>query len=188
MPEIAGRIYVPDLPGQTDRDLVVQTIRTGIERSRKLRVDLRSFPEQAMAPMYVGAEDGAGRRYGLMVYPFTTARRGNEEPARARRTQIRFGDPTREQDEANPIARDVAGVDVTLIDRSGPGSDFIVGLDPMIYEDLPMGISVYYSDRHVEAGRRSDWAVWERTKRQAEPGTRVGRALRRLVGLSTSYP
>ena len=115
--------------------------------------------------MYVGAEDGAGRRYGLMVYPFTTTRRETRNrPKGERRTQIRFGDPTRERDEANPIARDVAGVDVTLVLAVDPENDFIVGLDPMIYEDLPMGISVYYSDRHVELAAESDWAVWERTK------------------------
>ncbi|MBP7851200.1 hypothetical protein [Candidatus Neomicrothrix sp.] len=165
MPEIAGRIYVPKTyPVQTDRDLVVQTIRTGIE-SAGARVIFSSFPEQAVAPMYVGAEDGAGRRYGLMVYPFTTTRRETRNrPKGERRTQIRFGDPTRERDEANPIARDVAGVDVTLVLAVDPENDFIVGLDPMIYEDLPMGISVYYSDRHVELAAESDWAVWERTK------------------------
>jgi len=81
------------------------------------------------------------------------------------RAQIRFGDPVRSRDERNLIAHDVAGVDVTLVLAVDPERGFMVGLDPLVYEDLPMGISVYYRDRHVGSAAEHGWAVWERTKK-----------------------
>lgn len=165
MPEIAGRLYVPKLyPVTADRRAVVELVEIGVRRAGG-RVVFNSFGVNQVAPIYVGAEDNAGHRYGLLLYPFTTTRRETKNrPKGERRTQIRFGDPARERDELNPIARDTAGVDVTLILAVDPEEEFIVGLDPMIYEDLPMGISVYYSDKHVEMAEENDWAVWERKK------------------------
>ena len=55
-------------------------------------------------------------------------------------------------------------MDVTLVLAVDPEEAFIVGLDPLVYEDLPMGISVYYRDRHIDAAAEHGWAVWERTK------------------------
>lgn len=59
----------------------------------------------------------------------------------------------------------VAGVDVTLVSAVDPEEEFIVGLDPLIYRDLPMGISVYYRDEHVLAAADDGWAACEREKR-----------------------
>lgn len=125
-----------------------------------------SFPSQRVAPVYLGAEDPQGRRYGILVYPFTTTRRETRNrPAGEHRAQIRLGDPVRARDEVNRIARDVAGVDVTLVLAVDPEREFIVGLDPLVYDDLPMGISVYYRDSHVEMAAEHAWAVWERKKK-----------------------
>lgn len=102
----------------------------------------------------------------MLVYPFTTTKRTTKNrPADEHRAQIRFGDPTRERDTENPLAQDVAGVDVTLVLAVDPEREFIVGLDPLVYADLPMGISVYYRDKHVAAADEHGWAVWERVKR-----------------------
>jgi restriction-modification system family protein len=165
VPELAGRLYVPKLYAvRPDRAAAVDVLRRGIEAGGA-RVISCTFPDACVAPMYIGAEDQQGRRYGLLVYPFTTTRRETRNrPKGERRTQIRFGDPVRGRDEVNLIARDCAGVDVTLLLAVDPESEFIVGLDPLIYEDLPMGISVYYSDQHVERAATDDWAVWERKK------------------------
>ena len=165
MPELAGRIYVPKLyPVQAERGKVIELLEKGIEQSGA-RVIYSSFWAHRVAPMYIGAEDELGRRYGLVVYPFTTTRKvTRNRPADERRTQIRFGDPTRERDEANPIAHDSAGVDVTLVLAVDPEEGFIVGLDPLIYRDLPMGISVYYRDRDLDSASESGWAVWEKRK------------------------
>jgi len=166
MPEVAGRIYVPKTyPVRWDRAAVVEVLENAVAASGA-RLIYSSFQSENIAPMYLGAEDGTGHRYGLLVYPFTTTRRETRKrPKGERRTQIRFGDPTRERDELNPIAHDVAGTDVTLLLCVDPEAEFIVGLDPLIYHDLPMGISVYYSDRHVDMANEHGWAVWERQKR-----------------------
>lgn len=165
MAELAGRIYVPKLYRlDGDRSLVVDFIARAVEASGG-RVVYNSFADHRVAPIYMGAEDGAGRRYGMLMYPFTTTKRATRNrPADEHRAQIRFGDPVRARDEANVIARDVAGVDVTLVLAVDPENEFIVGLDPLVYEDLPMGISVYYRDQNVAAADEHGWAVWERTK------------------------
>lgn len=165
MPELAGRIYVPRLYAvDSDRARVVAFLASAVEASGG-RVVYNSFATQRVAPIYMGVEDGAGRRYGMLMYPFTTTKRPTRNrPADEHRAQIRFGDPARERDHKNPVSRDLAGVDVTLVLAVDPENEFIVGLDPLVYEDLPMGISVYYRDRHVAAAAASGWAVWERTK------------------------
>ena len=166
VPELAGRVYVPKLYNvDTERRQVVSFLETSVRASGG-RVVYSSFEDQQVAPIYLGAEDGDGRRYGMLVYPFTTTKRSTKNrPADEHRAQIRFGDPVRARDEQNFIARDVAGVDVTLVLAVDPEREFIVGLDPLVYEDLPMGISVYYRDRHVAAAAEHGWAVWERTKK-----------------------
>lgn len=165
MPELAGRIYVPRLYSiDADREPVVALLERSVVASGG-RVVYSSFRHERVAPFYVGAEDRTGRRYGMLIYAFTTTHRvTRNRPADEHRAQIRLGDPAREREELNPIARDVAGVDVTLVLAVDPEEEFIVGLDPLVYEDLPMGISVYYRDRHVEAASTHGWAVWERTK------------------------
>jgi hypothetical protein len=165
MPELAGRIYVPKLYKlDGERSLVVDFIASAVAASGG-RVVYSSFADDRVAPIYMGAEDGAGRRYGMLMYPFTATKRATRNrPPDEHRAQIRFGDPVRARDESNLIARDVAGVDVTLVLAVDPENEFIVGLDPLVYEDLPMGISVYYRDRNVAAAYEHGWAVWERTK------------------------
>jgi hypothetical protein len=165
VPELAGRLYVPKLYNiDADRKPVVDLLERAIEASGG-RVVYSSFRDQRIAPVYLGAEDDEGRRYGMLVYPFTTTHRATRNrPPDEHRAQIRLGDPVKQRDEENLIARDVAGVDVTLVLAVDPEEEFIVGLDPLVYEDLPMGISVYYRDRHVQAAEEHGWAVWERTK------------------------
>lgn len=159
-------MYVPKLyKVDTERRKVVAFLESSVRASGG-RVVYSSFEDQQVAPIYLGAEDGDGRRYGMLVYPFTTTKRSTKNrPADEHRAQIRFGDPVRARDEQNVIARDVAGVDVTLVLAVDPEREFIVGLDPLVYEDLPMGISVYYRDRHVANAEAHGWAVWERTKK-----------------------
>lgn len=166
MAELAGRLYVPKTYLiDSSRSASVELLERAIKESRA-RLIYSSFREEQVAPVYLAAEDKMGRRYGLLVYPFTATRREiRNRPKDERRAQIRFGDPTRAREESNRIARDCAGVDVTMVLAVEPEANFIVGLDPLIYEDLPMGISVYYRDEHVAAARETGWAVWSRTKK-----------------------
>lgn len=182
LPELAGRLYVPKLYNvDADRSSVVGMLERSIEASGG-RVVYSSFRSQKVAPVYIGAEDSAGGRYGLLIYPFrTTHRPTKNRPRDEHRAQIRFGDPTRMREEANVIARDVAGVDVTLVLAVDPELDFIVGLDPLVYEDLPMGISVYYRDHNVAAADEHGWAVWERDKAGGSRRSRIVE-LETLVG------
>jgi hypothetical protein len=174
VPELAGRLYIPKLyKVDADRASVVEVLERGIEASGG-RVVYCSFRDQRVAPVYIGAEDGTGARYGLLVYPFRTTKRSTGgRPVDEHRSQIRLGDPTAMREESNIIARDVAGVDVTLVLCVDPELDFVVGLDPLVYEDLPMGISVYYRDHHVEQAGEYGWAVWERDKTGGSRRSRI---------------
>lgn len=165
MAELAARLYVPRVyQVQENRSAVVDVIEGAIRASGG-RLIYSSFREEQVAPMYFGAEDTAGHRYGLLIYPFTTTRRETRNrPPGERRSQIRFGDPKREREQENLIGRDLAGVDITLVLCVDPEHGFIIGLDPLIYEDLPMGISVYYSDKHIALADEHNWGVWERKK------------------------
>jgi hypothetical protein len=174
VPELAGRIYIPKLYNiDADRASVVKLLENGIRASGG-RVVYSSFRDQRVAPIYIGAEDGTGARYGLLVYPFrATKRLTGGRPVDEHRAQIRLSDPTRTRNESNVIARDVAGVDVTLVLTVDPELKFIVGLDPLVYEDLPMGISVYYRDHNVTEADEHGWAVWERDKTGGSRRSRI---------------
>jgi hypothetical protein len=181
---VAGRIYVEKLyPVRRDRAQLIDVVRRGIERAGG-RVLFSSFDHERVAPMYLGTEDASGARWGLLVYPFRTTKRSTKNrPDGEHRSQIRFGDPSRVRDERNPIARDVAGVDVTLVLTIDPELDIVVGLDPLVYEQLPMGASVFYSDEEFRGARTAGWAVWEREKRDGLRRDRLVE-LETMVGFS----
>lgn len=165
MADLAGRSYIPKLyPISTSRTPVVDLLLKGIEDGGG-RVVSCSFPAKRLAPILIGAEDGDNHRYGLLVYPFTTTRRATRNrPATEHRFQIRYGDPERVRHEPNPVGHDPAGVDITLILAVDPETGIIVGLDPLVYAQLPMGISGYYRDTNAEAVRATGWAWWAREK------------------------
>ncbi len=165
MAELAGRSYIPKLYRiSKSRTSAVNLLREGIEDGGG-RVVSCSFPAQKLAPIPIGVEDGENHRYGLLVYPFTTTRRATRNrPATEHRFQIRYGDPERVRLEPNPVGHDPAGIDVTLILAADPETGIIVGLDPLVYAQLPMGISGYYRDTNAEAVRATGWAWWAREK------------------------
>ena len=170
---LAGRTYVPKTYAiSSSRQPVVDLIRRAIETSGA-RVVSCSYPGQQVAPIFFGAEDGDGHRYGVLAYPFTTTRRATRNRPRAEhRFQIRFGDPTRVRQESNPLGHDPAGVDVTLILAVDPENELLVGLDPLVYSELPMGVSGYYRDEHATAVVRTGWSAWakEKPRPRAEQG------------------
>ena len=167
MSELAGRSYVPKLyPIQpAKRAPVVGLLTSGIQQAGG-RVLSCSFPDAKVAPIYLAAEDADERRYGMLLYPFTaTFRATRNRRASEHRFQIRFGDPARFRSERNPLGHDPAGVDITLVLAVDPELEVVVGLDPQVYADLPIGISGYYNADNVEAVNASGWAVWAREKR-----------------------
>jgi hypothetical protein len=116
MAELARRTYVPKLYTiNARRRAVVGLLRRAVEESGG-RVVSCSFPEAMVAPLFLGAEDHDGHRYGMLLYPFTTTRRSiRNRPEAEHRFQFRFGDPVRHRREPNPLGLDPAGVDLTLV-------------------------------------------------------------------------
>jgi hypothetical protein len=170
---LAGRSYVPKTYRiSSSRQPVVDLLRRSIEESGG-RVVSCSYPDQTVAPIFFGAEDEDGHRYGLLTYPFTTTRRTTKNrPSVEHRFQIRFGDPARVRREANPLGHDPSGVDVTLVMAVDPEHDILVGLDPLVYAELPMGVSGYYRDVHANAVAESSWFAW--AKEKSKPRTEQG--------------
>lgn len=172
-PKLAGRSYVSKTyPISARRTPVIDLLHRAIEASGG-RVVSCSYPGEPVAPIFFGAEDEDGHRYGLLTYPFTTTRRATKNrPSAEHRFQIRFGDPVRVRKEANPLAHDPAGVDVTLVLAADPERDLLVGLDPLVYAELPMGVSGYYRDAQAEAVARDGWSGW--AKEKSKPRTAQG--------------
>src|SRR4051812_36395169 len=184
MAELAGRTYVPKLYNiNSRRRPVVDLLRRAVEESGG-RVVSCSFPDAMVAPMFLGAEDQDGHRYGMLLYPFTTTRRTIKNRSEAEhRFQFRFGDPVRHRREPNPLGHDPAGVDVTLVIAVDPERDLIVGLDPLVYTELPIGISGYYRDEHEAAIDAAGWAAWAKEKEKPRRVDRDWEGIESMVGL-----
>lgn len=121
--------------------------------------------EPTRSPVYMSVEAGGSTRSettGLLVYPF----RCNPPPIKGRakdehRVQVRYGaEETWGEDHA--IGLDPPGVDVTLVLGVHLEAGIFVGLDPLRYDPLPMGISIEFKEADVKKAQRAGWHVWER--------------------------
>lgn len=175
--DLAGRSYanVYRTSGKSDlhRYLLSVVERAGGE------VLFASRPNRA--PVYLGIQGPNDERIGVLCYPF----RCNTPPIRGRsndehRFQIRYGSAPSWHSTEHPVGLDVAGVDTTIVVGLHLEADLLIGLDPLRYDPLPMGISVEFKDADVTEAQRSGWHVWERTTRS---GRR--RDARSLEGLET---
>lgn len=115
-------------------------------------------------PVYLGVEDAAGERRGLMIYPFRMTKVAiRNRPVNEIRGQLRYGSEASWNSDDHWIARDLAGVDTTLLLGVYADGPLFVGLDPTLYDPLPLGISAaYIKDQQVEDTRQQGWLVWER--------------------------
>lgn len=121
------------------------------------------------APVFLGVEDSRAERLGLLIYPFRmTSRLIRNRPADEVRGQIRYGG---EQSwlEEHPVGHDRAGVDITLMLGVHTEQGVLVGLQPSLYDPLPMGISFYAKTSDLHAAATTGWHVWEKDNK---PGTR----------------
>jgi hypothetical protein len=141
--------------------------------------------EPTVAPFLFSLETPEAERLALMIYAF----RANPPPIKGRpadehRIQIRYGSEASWIAESHPVGQDEAQVDVTLVLGVHPHSDLLVGLDPLLYAELPMGISVEFKDAEVEAVSKSGWEAWERETRPGVRRTsaRTPEGLETLVG------
>ena len=122
------------------------------------------------APIFLGIQGEDDERLGVLCYPF----RCNPPPISRRppdehRVQVRLGGDRSWNEQEHPLGRDMAGIDTTVVLGLHPGAGILVALDPLLYDPLPMGISVEYKQEDVEATLEDGWHAWERVNR---PGTR----------------
>lgn len=161
-------------------------VEEAVERSGG-RVLFTSGPDSA--PLFLGTEDAGGERVGICAYVFLANRRPTRNrPADEHRLQIRYGDVNDAawRSEDHPIGFDPMAVDVTVVIGVHPETDLIIGLDPLIYTPLPIGISVFFKDAEVDQAKRTGWHVWERdnisgVRRQA---TRTALGVETLVAFA----
>jgi hypothetical protein len=96
---------------------------------------------------------------------FTANRRvTRNRPQDEQRMQIRYGDVNSAswRGQRHPVGLDPTGIDVTLVVGAHQEADLLVALDPLLYDPLPIGISVFWKDADASNAQRSGWHVWER--------------------------
>lgn len=133
------------------------------------------------APLFLGVESSAGERLALCVYAFTANHRETKNrPTDEHRLQIRYGDVNDRswREQHHPVAFDPLGADVTLVLGVHAEADLLIGLDPLVYDPLPIGISIEWKQADVEAATTAGWHVWERDnisgRRRELPRTNLG--------------
>lgn len=122
-------------------------------------------------PVYLGLQGPNDERVGVLCYPF----RCNPAPIKGRppdehRVQIRYGGEGSWAGE-HPLGFDIGSVDTTLVLGVHVEADLLIGLDPLRYDPLPMGISIEFKQADLDLAGRRGWHVWERENR---PGRRRG--------------
>lgn len=128
------------------------------------------------APVFLGIQVGADERLGVLCYPFRCNHPIKGRAPDEHRLQVRYGGERSWQGE-HRLGQDLAAVDVTVVLGVHIGADILIGLDPLLYDPLPMGISIEFKDAHVVQARRAGWCVWERGnlpgRRRSEPRARM---------------
>jgi hypothetical protein len=175
--ELAGRSYA-QVYRVTGRSDVHDYLKSVVKRANG---DVLFMSPPDRAPIYLGIQGRNDERIGVLCYPF----RCNPPPIRRRapdehRVQIRYGGEASWIEGDHRLGLDIAGVDTTIVVGVHLEADLLIGLDPLRYDPLPMGISIEFRQHHVDQAQRSGWHVWERE-------TRAGRrrASRAAAGLET---
>jgi hypothetical protein len=175
--ELAGRSYA-QVYRVMERDDVHAYLLQAVERAGG---EVLYASEPNRAPVYLGIQGPRDERIGVLCYPF----RCNPPPIKGRapdehRLQIRYGGEASWFNQDHRVGLDIAGVDTTIVLGVHLQADLLIGLDPLRYDPLPMGISIEFKQADVEEAQRSGWHVWERATR---PGQR--RTSRTREGLET---
>lgn len=157
----SGRAYARIYQG-VHRRTTHAFVEDAVERSGG-RVLATSGPSRA--PLFLAAEDTSGARIGVCAYAFLANRREiRNRPQDEHRLQIRYGnvnDPAwRQQD--HPVGFDPLGIDVTVVVGTHVQADLVIGLDPLVYDPLPIGISIFFKDAEIDHARGTGWHMWER--------------------------
>ena len=119
----------------------------------------------SIAPLFLSVSEGGGEAFGVMSYAFLANRKvTRNRPADEHRTQIRYGDVNDGKWRArkHSVGFDPAGVDLTTVLAAHPEADLLIALDPVLYDPLPLGISIFFKDEDIDEAIDSGWHVWER--------------------------
>jgi hypothetical protein len=172
----SGRSYASSYEG-VQRRAHHLFVAQAVERSGG-RVLASSGPTSA--PLFLGIEH-QGERIGICAYVFLANRRETRNrPQDEHRLQVRYGDVNDPawRRETHHVGFDPLEVDVTLVIGAHVEADLIVSLDPLVYDPLPIGISVFFKDADIDEAQRTGWHVWERDNlsgvRRATPRTALG--------------
>ncbi|MGD9528886.1 hypothetical protein [Pseudonocardia sp.] len=159
---VAGRAYARVYRLSSRRAAVHERLLRAVEVSGG-RLIYASQPDRA--PVYLGVETPSGERVGVLAYPFTANQVLTKgRPADEHRLQIRYGSEKSWTEREHPLGRDIAYTDTTLVLGVHVDLNLFVGLDPALYNPLPMGISVEFKQSQVDAALQSPhgWHVFER--------------------------
>lgn len=157
--DVAGRSY-PKIYRVSRKQALQDAISAAIEEGGG-RVLYKS--SHTRAPFYFGVETEARERLGLLIYAFTMNRRETtNRPNDEHRGFLRYGAEESWHEEEHPIAFDVAGVDTTLVLGVNVEDGYFLGLDPSLWNPLPMGISFMAKDADIEAMGEAGWHAWEK--------------------------
>lgn len=175
---VAGRAYAPVYRVSAERAVLHARLVNAVDAAGGR---LLYSSDSTHAPVYLGIEAPQGERIGVLVYPFTANQRATSgRPADEHRLQIRYGGEKSWNERTHVLGRDIAGIDTTLVLGVHVQENLLIGLDPNVYDPLPMGISIEFKDHQVAAARESSdgWHVFERDnipgRRRATPRARDG--------------
>ncbi|WP_454119243.1 hypothetical protein [Microbacterium lacticum] len=158
---LAGRAFgeVYRVQGRSDlHDFLVHAVEAS--GGRVLYVS-----DPGRAPVYLGVQLDSDERIGMLVYPFRITRNTiSNRPDDEVRGQLRYGSEDSWKRE-QPVGRDIAGVDVTMILGIDLAEGVLLGLNANLWDPLPMGISFYAKEAEITQAKETGWHVWEKVNR-----------------------
>lgn len=156
--DLAGRVYARVYRTRDRGDLHALIVES-IEASGG-RVVWAS--KSTRAPFYFGVHTNRNESLGLLIYPVRlTNVPTKNRPADEHHAQVKFGADSTWKSEIHPVAFDVAGVDTTLFLGINAEERVFVGLDPALWNPMPLGVSFYAFDRDFEQMGAHGWHAWE---------------------------
>lgn len=155
---LAGRIYARVYRSSGRRDLHDLIRRSIVQSGGRVVWESR----HTRSPFYFGVRTDRGENLGLLIYPVRFTRVVTDgRPADEHHAQVKFGADKTWKTEEHPVAFDVAGVDTTLFLGINAEEEKFVGLDPMLWNPMPLGVSFYAYERDFELMGEPGWHAYE---------------------------
>jgi hypothetical protein len=157
MPDsLAGRSYA-DLHRTSGKRRIVEVLAEGIEAAGGRVLNVTGHTR---APVHLSAMTADLRTISAMIYPFTGTSGGRGNPDE-RRFQLRLGGEDRWGSQG--VGWDPSRAEPSII--LGVHLEFktpvLVGVDPVLYDPLPSGDSIWQPTETLERAAVTGWEVWE---------------------------